>query len=490
METGLDQPGGPQIGTDLTKWRGLDKEDLFVPSVEDIKKYNLDQKGMVYPSHVRNETLISREQELDALKNVQQKALTSGDIDLATEYEKYINKLKSDALKEYSKPYTADEALRTTTSNASNTTTGEIKGVDLSKEMRDEYKLINKAIEDARAKKVDNWQTPEGKKRLQDMIDNTPALKSANITPELYVEGIVNMSSENKNYLEKLYKLDKVNDEIMRVDALYAENKISENDWVTSLMKLEDEVLKQKNDIISTRMNVNRSGPYSASMQGNRIPRVSKENTINLKKDLGLRDNFKIRIGEKNSPETFKQIIEHEIAHLIQRGEITSLDKELAEITVKGDDLFTNLPIDVNVGQTGWVNSKENFGYLEDAKSYYKKGSKGKEKLPFASEVRSDLLEKGIIKHDYDKITPEMLEKHYNTYMKQGRNEKDIPLRLYDIMENQKSNFNKLSSVLNKLAVTTGVTTGLSQLKDNEPKLKKGGAFKSYETDKLKKFIN
>jgi hypothetical protein len=57
----------------------------------------------------------------------------------------------------------------------------------------------------------------------------------------------------------------------------------------------------------------------------------------------------------------------------------------------------------------------------------------GMEKLPFAAEVRQNLLRRGKIKNYYDEITPQMIEDHYDLYNKTGGN-KSI-LRLYEIME-------------------------------------------------------
>jgi hypothetical protein len=388
----------------------------------------------------------------------------------------------------------------TTTENVSASVEEEMakmSDIDVTNQMREEYKTISKTIEDIRADKVDRWQSAEGQKRLQEMIDNTPVLRDNGVTPQSYVEGIVNMTSTNKNYLEQLVSLDETNKAISQVDTLYDLGYITKEDWIAQTMNLEEDLVKKTDDLFKFRNKANLKGQFNAYMRGDRpldidetlksaIKGYDKNKNAILdaskftKKYSGPADKFTIGIGERTEFADLKQIIEHEIGHLLQKGEKTFLDNQLAELELKPNDLFYGLDeSSVSFREKGWRGFKQAPEYFSSTKKYFESGSKGKEKLPFAIEVRQDLLDRGIIKDLYDPITPEMLQKHFNTYMSSGvSGNKTIPLRLYDIMTGTKKNFKILSNVMNKIPAVVPYVIGAgaagaagSQMTDDNKKM-------------------
>ena len=539
METGLDQPGGPQIGTDLTKWRGLDKEDLFVPSVEDIKKYNLDQKGMVYPSHVRNETLISREQELDALNNVQQKALTSGDIDLANEYEKYIAKLKSDALKEYSKPYTADEALKNTRLNYSDPNL-ELANPEIKNEFSwpwsknkntavSEEKL--NALEDLKKKNIKNnvgqqkietefknWkdkkisdlETGEGTRRLEKFInDNNLEMSTKNFIDKFkktkYTDDTKAIEVDILNNIEKL---NKVTDRIKNLETEY--NNVLKNPQnypvnTAERLDAEIEMLKDTKDTVS-----------QIAVAGiNNIDKINKTAYY----EYGSRNLF---VGDNYStPQDLSKTLAHEGSHSTTRNvtpfeNIPNEEKKMAFNTKMDRDLINELKLSrkppehitkelsmseientpEGTSQLLAINrAKDPKTYWLNSKKYWTEGNKNpgqsNEPTSFIAELRSAMKEEGLIKNDYDPITEKMLKTYYANYIKKPSHHES--LRVFDIMKNDKSNFKVLEKHINDLLslapylIPTAIGTGAAMGSTNEtlPQNMYGG-----DIGKLKKFIN
>ena len=405
--------------------------------------------------------------------------------------------------KEVEKPYKGIDAYQTTTLNASDAEieAGDL-GLDATQLMKKEYESISKTIEDIRADKVHKWQTPEGQRRLQYMIDNTPGLKNAGVTPQSYVEGIVGMTNKNKNYLDNLVELDKINDQLMRVDLDYDLGYIDRTDWMNQTIDLENTLTQKKEDLLKIRNDINYKGPYNASMSSRKpvdldksfkaatkgynekgLPIIDWDNFKPIESDLPP-DKFSIGLGEANKPSDLKQIIQHEIGHLLQLKDKTVFDNLLSKLKLKPNDSFSNKldPFSEPLSK-GWNEFKISPEYFSRSKNYFETGSNGQEKLPFALELRQDLLDKNLLKDEYDKITPELLQKHFNMYNKGINAEKTMPLRLYDIMENKKSNFKIISDVLNNAGVLIPGVVGAGLLMDKE---KKGGAV---NRSKLQKFI-
>ena len=191
-------------------------------------------------------------------------------------------------------------------------------------------------------------------------------------------------------------------------------------------------------------------------------------------------------MGENQIPGDIMRIFDHEIGHHLQRvKKPTNLDNQLSKLELKKQPNLPNLASSEEMLEdVDFSNTNQKWGYgFYPALDYFIQGTGGMEKLPFAAEIRQSLLRRGKIKDYYDEITPQMIEDHYDLYNKTGGN-KSI-LRLYEIMEKTPKNFKILSETLNKLPAVTlpiagGAAATISALQNNQPvqKQKNGGITK------------
>lgn len=298
---------------------------------------------------------------------------------------------------------------------------------------RREYdKVAAQVVEDMRAKKIDLWQTPEGQKRLQDMIDNTPGMED--MTPQNFVENLVNMDNVVKRRADNIVEIQSIENQINALEQEMLHGQINEQQYWNQLMDLETKMQKL----------TDKDAKISQELGSNAFYNFSKN-------QLGI-DPFSFL------PEEYRRVVGHEMGgHGLQAGVVTNLDKELEGLklkSVEGEQLgIPQLSTEKNAYNKFGPGRED---YMQKTIDYWLTGSQGTEKLPHVMELREDMLEKGILKHDYDQITPEMVRKHFNDYRRQ-RGEK-YPLRVYDIMEESKGNFKLLSGVMNRMAGITGAT--------------------------------
>jgi hypothetical protein len=343
------------------------------------------------------------------------------------------------------------------------------------------------------------WESPTGRSRLQKVIDETPELKKSGITVEKYIDDLKKMEIENKKAID-------IKDQIINIKQARKEfiedwerakldNDIGEYSTSGLTQEMADDIIRNYDKNIE-KLNdhygslfVNNMYSDNAFMYG----LTSNNSAINLFKNPIIEDVYNKRyltgIGRTFTLGDAKRIGRHEIGHFVQRGVKTNLDKELSKLKLadtESSNLF-NTATGSNPEKT--VAYKDVFNktgnYFKKAKEYFKSGSKGREKLPFLEEVRADMLEKGIIKDLGDPITEKMMIDHYNNYMLEGFNNK-YPLRLYDIMKNDKSNFKLLTSVINRMPAVVPVIGGtgilgvgaLQGLQSDMPGYKHGGSKK------------
>jgi len=361
-----------------------------------------------------------------------------------------------------------------------------------------------KAFNEKIAELATNFKTPEGRRRIQNLIDNNPQLQNTN------VDDFIKRLEESKFATTEpyMYKADNKN-------PLYIKKQI-------------DELLKQK--VIDPP----KPGEYVVNKAGQRVhfnvnpeganswfrpisvdwndPKSVKEYYTSLILNNGKRPPHHIAMGSRYSPYDAKHILEHEIAgHYTQHNApLIGVDDELANITMRDADeiiksrtkkegyfplkfgnkniTFKGQPIEIKnplfkkqpqTSDLGWSATNTRFGTAKDSGpfgvntsdawrknqlkqsiEYFLNGSGGQEKAAFAAEVRANLLERGLLKNRYDTITPELLKTHYNLYHNTIGDKYN--LRLYDIMDNNDANFSFLAKALNNLPVTVGaVATGV-----------------------------
>lgn len=292
--------------------------------------------------------------------------------------------------------------------------------------------VVADIIDDMRVNKMELWNTPEGKARLQKMIDNTDSLRSnLEMTPETIIERMGSLNVVNRIRVNTETKLKALGEEEAFIDELYDTGQIDKTEWMDKIMAVDEK--RNIQNLLLTEIEKgteNFSGFYDPEF--NRI-------------GINPKDYNKKEI---------KKVTSHEFMHLLGNGRTTYLDDMLNDLDLI-EDTSTQLTIP---GIGGGEESKAAalFGhdrpdYLKESLDYFKTGSGGTEKVPFISEVRQAMLEDGTIKNEYDKITPDMLKKHYEKY-KKNKDEK-YPIRLYDIIKDDKKNFTVLSKVLDNLPI-------------------------------------
>jgi len=290
--------------------------------------------------------------------------------------------------------------------------------------------VVADIIDDMRVNKMELWETPEGKRRLHTMIANTESLRSNNVTPESIVERMRSLNVTNRIRLNSENKLKALDEEEDLIDFLYDDGHMDKTDWMDRSIDIE-EARQAQNLIID---GVNERMAKSSAFYSNR-------NIVGIRpKDYNINE--------------LDIVTAHEFGHFLAEGKTTYLDDMLNDLTLI-DNTSAQLTIP---GIGGGTESKAaaRFGhdrpnYLEESLDYFKNGSEGTEKVPFLSEVRKAMLKDGTIKHEFDKITPEMLKKHYDKYKK--NNDEKYPIRLYDIIKDNKKNFTVMSNVLDHLPI-------------------------------------
>ncbi|HPD82171.1 MAG TPA: hypothetical protein PK357_03670, partial [Candidatus Pacearchaeota archaeon] len=164
-----------------------------------------------------------------------------------------------------------------------------------------------------------------------------------------------------------------------------------------------------------------------------------------------------------------KAIADHEIQHGLQRSRKLAIDTELKSLKPKD---FSEL-------------KDKDFGAL----NYFTNGSRGKESSAFLAEARTAMKEAGLIKHDYDEMTPELIQETFKYFQKNPRKifikePKQIPFqelsqtRIFDIHAPTESNFKLLSDSFNKLPVLVPAIGATYMASQQNSSFKNGGVIK------------
>jgi hypothetical protein len=308
--------------------------------------------------------------------------------------------------------------------------------------------------DDLRARKMERWQSPEGQRRLQQMIDNTPSLQG--LTPNDYVETLAKANSWNRQRNDATIQLTDAKQELAKLkeENSYTYGDIYESGQTPSKELVEE--LTAREELVKTKIDglENTLSSLEQSFPTNLAYWNTETQTYAI-------DPSKVTAADA------KIIAGHELAgHTLgsPSGQVgsTYLDDALSKLDlVKGDEI-TKRTLN-NIAPTGQLSildqpsgAYEAYGpggfgddYIDKAINYWETGSQGTEKVPFAVELVEDMLAKGLIKSEYDKITPDLIKKHFNDYMNTRGNK--YPLRIYDIMEGKNKNFKLITDVLNNL---------------------------------------
>jgi hypothetical protein len=318
---------------------------------------------------------------------------------------------------------------------------------DVIKFSKEDNQVASDIINDMRVKKIELWKTAEGQKRLKKMIDNTPSLKGQ--TPETLIEGITKMENLNNFYAEELKINEDLKKQYEQIEIFHNEGKLSNDEFFNHSVQLDNQIKKSDEFLDKTEGLFKRAGFYS-----------SAANVIGIRPGA-----FK--------PEELAKITAHELGHFLggfgpQKGSTTYLDDMLKDIKLI-DDISEQLVIPGLETESSGASSMLGLGtgnYLDRSRNYFLTGSNGTEKVPMVAEVRQALLEEGIIKSEYDKITPKMLRDHYKNY--KNRLGEKYPLRIYDIIKDRPENFKAISKVLNYLPMVAGAAGVIEEMSNED----------------------
>lgn len=311
-----------------------------------------------------------------------------------------------------------------------------------------------KVIDDVYKNKIELYQTPEGQKRLQKLIDNTPSLK--NETPKTLFRKLASMTNRNAYYEGQAKLKAGLERDIERIEMEYGAGRMSKEQLDAYIAPIQEKINRFEESMKKTQEMFSQMGAN------------------------GYYNNPTNEVGIKPGAHTvndIKNITAHEIAHpfafLGGNDEVTYIDKMLDDLSlIKNTDEQLKIPGIEGVAEETKVHHNMGWGkpgYLKRSLDYFKTGSNGREKMPFLAEVRQDMLNKGIITSEYEPISTEMLQKHYENY-KNMQGEK-YPLRLYDIIDPKDAgkNFNILKEAINWLPSVVGVgTAATSTLSEDE----------------------
>ena len=281
----------------------------------------------------------------------------------------------------------------------------------------------NQLFEDRRKSAIERLSTDKGRQRLQDFIDDN------------YKKNPKNFGTENST-LSQWFK-----------SGFKDYTKITPDKVIDDLKKME----------------------FTTGNKDNAFHWFNK----------GLSKPSVMNIGEGITPYDALHTFEHELGHFFQRNKPSNVDDILSKLKLKKEEDPIKLNVfrsEVPLLEPGYSTTRldPNYNNFIYPKDYFETGSRGQEKMPFAAEVRENLLQRGVIKDYYDDITPDILRKHKDIYDKTGGLK--YTQRLYEIMEDSPENLNILSQALNKMPqVVLPVAGGALAVKSSLNEKKKQG---------------
>ena len=271
------------------------------------------------------------------------------------------------------------------------------------------------------------WNTSEGQKRLQNLINTTPSLQA-------------NLFFDSKDMVSDLANTRNINQEIIDYEALM-DNIINEQNQVDSYY---DQNLMEKNDYFNTTVDLDTKLKKTEEEYAKLLEHAKTKGGAFYDRN----ENAFVINPQYFNNAALPKVGMHEVIHLpgLKRGVgRTSIDEKLGGLDLKDQLDFDFSNASNNNSFYKHLNRKGN--YLGGAKSYYNLNG-GFERSPFLAELREDMLQNNIIKHPYQKVNSKMIKDYYTDYLKK---EDKYPLRIFDIMTNKPKNFSLLSNTMNEL---------------------------------------
>jgi hypothetical protein len=208
------------------------------------------------------------------------------------------------------------------------------------------------------------------------------------------------------------------------------------------------------------------------------------------------------KIGLHKDVPNVGTVTRHEIEHGVQgalgrdalmAAKKGTVDDKMAALSVgptKIDDILSKLELRKTPNKV--VRRPENLNdiYLDPyefnrkmsdkqaATDYFTYGSEGREKSAFAAEAQQYMLDKGIIKHPYENITPDKVR---NAMIEAQFDKETYPIRLFHIMKNTDNNYKTVSDALNKMLTVSPILAGGAATLACSKEKKNGGWLNKYK---------
>ena len=334
-----------------------------------------------------------------------------------------------------------------------------------------------------------------------------------------YFGGFIERPITTDEYIDRIKLLDYSNPE---KDIKLIENKIaSEKKRIPKVKAKKDELLKdyQKGDVSLDRYRKIKSEQEAEILRAEQEI-ISMEMTIYwLKKDLE-RNNASYNFGPHTigigDPLTaigdLERAVYHEVGHgtdlafLKAEKEGSKIDRDLLDEVVLAKEapahISQKLDLDAMSQASPYTTSRFSImkaqnpiAYWEQARNYFK----GAEPTAFVVELRPLLKEAGLIKNDFDKVTPEMVKELYLDYITKPVWETGT--RIFDIIKPVEQSFKAISKALNKIkgmapyAIPVGLGVGATGLAGQEEmqqdmEYQDGGIIMELSDDEIQQYAN
>ena len=318
--------------------------------------------------------------------------------------------------------------------------------INLPKFVENELRAGAQTLDEALANKINLLKTPEGRKRLvaqeanylwQNNVHNKNKdfiLKQAEINADSRIFELEHMrifGNKNANALEEITKPG-----TKQVKHALQKHSIPDGNAYYKSQDLvpQDDIIREHLDY--TDELTGQAGGFTVEtvVGGSKLPG-----------ELTLGQGF-----GKSIPTA-----DHEIAHALQRARKGAYDVALRDVQPDRKVLLSNKNV-------------------EDAYSYF--AGSTYERTPFLAELRSAMKQRGLIKHEYDEITPELLKKAKESFTKKPEgvvifDEYDYRIpklisshRILDFAKQTPKNYEFISKIMNKLPAVAAPVAGAAAL--------------------------
>jgi len=320
-------------------------------------------------------------------------------------------------------------------------------------------KIGGENLEKQLIKKINELESPEGFKRLYEQ--ELAILSRENANGYASKTNLAKQASKNAyTRISELYQTALKGN----VNNNYTEARLANQ--TTNLSPYSDFGIPKRNAHFVGRLTEFPKDPKQVGIN------LKKNNNFNLTNE-GFELPGDIAIGREYAKDI--SVIDHEINHALQNGRSTIIDDELKAFFKNKENIKPGVKAEKKVQG---VNKDYN---------YFLSGSKGKEPSSFLAELRTSMLEKGLIKDIYEPITHNTILKSMLEFGKNPLNNPNTGMsntRLLDFSDKNINVAKFIADQMNKLPMITGAV-GLgaaTQMQEEEIPQQKYGVKNGYKT--------